>query len=244
MDILHGFNNLPSFNHPVATVGSYDGVHCGHRIIIDEVVRRAKAIGGESILLTFEPHPRITLQQDEGLRLLTSLEEKALLLEQCGIDYLLVIPFDLSFSRLSHEEFISDYIIGRLGVEELVVGYNHHFGHNKGGDYAYLSNGVSRLRVTEVKQHLVDKRKVSSTVIRHIIEQGDMPLASQLTGHPYIIIGMADEDGVVATDRYKLLPAHGQYEAEVNGLPQSVVVRDCGVDVGRAFAMNKVTIKL
>ena len=111
MQVLHGFNNLPTFRHPVATVGSYDGVHCGHRIIIDEVVRRAKATGGESILLTFEPHPRITLKQDEGLRLLTTLEEKAQLLESCDVDYLLVIPFDIAFSRLSHEEFISDYII-------------------------------------------------------------------------------------------------------------------------------------
>ena len=244
MQVIHGFNNLPSFRHPVATVGSYDGVHCGHRIIIDEVVRRAKAIGGESILLTFEPHPRITLKQDEGLRLLTTLEEKARLLESCGVDYLLVIPFDITFSRLSHEEFISDYIIGCLGVEELVVGYNHHFGHNKSGNYAYLSENGGMLRVTEVKQHLVGEQKVSSTIIRQTIERGDMALAAQLTGHPYIIIGMADENGFIATDKYKLLPPQGCYKATINDLPCEVIVNELCVELGRAFAFTKSIIAL
>ncbi|MBQ5635368.1 MAG: FAD synthetase [Alistipes sp.] len=244
MQVLHGFNNLPTFHHPVATVGSYDGVHCGHRIIIDEVVRRAKAIGGESILLTFEPHPRITLQQDGGLRLLTTLEEKAQLLESCDVDYLLVIPFDIAFSRLSHEEFISDYITGRLGIEELVIGYNHHFGHNKSGNYAYLSEKGGTLRVTEVKQHLVDEQKVSSTIIRQTIERGDMTLAAQLTGHPYIIIGMANENGFVVTDRYKLLPPQGIYQATINDLPYKVVVSGQGIELGRAFAFTKSIIRL
>lgn len=244
MKVIRGFDNIPHFRHAVATIGSYDGLHCGHRQLIDEVVSRAKAIDGESLLLTFEPHPRITLQQDEGLRLLTTLEEKTVLLAELGIDYLLVIPFDIPFSRLSHEEFISDYIVGRLGIEELVIGYNHHFGHNKSGDYAFLLAQSGSLRVTEVKQHLVDERKVSSTIIRRTIEEGDMALAAQLAGHPYIIIGIADSEGFITTDRYKLLPPPGKYNVTANRQPINATITEQGIDVGKEFASKQLIITL
>lgn len=244
MQVLRGFDNTPHFRHAVATIGSYDGLHCGHRQLIDKVISRAKAIGGESLVLTFEPHPRITLQQDEGLRLLTTLEEKTAILEGLGIDYLLVIPFDIPFSRLSHEVFISDYIVGRLGIEELVIGYNHHFGHNKSGDYAYLLANGGTLRVTEVEQQLVDTHKVSSTIIRQTIERGYMALAAQLTGHPYIIIGIANEEGFIATDRYKLLPPPGNYNVTINGSPNRIQITNYGIDAGKAFASSHLTIAL
>lgn len=217
MKIIYGFDNIPTMRHPVATVGSYDGVHCGHRVLIDEVVNRATAIGGESVVVTFEPHPRITLQQTEGFRLLNMVEEKAMLLEACGVDYMVVIPFDRAFSQLSHEEFVSDYLIARLGIEEMVVGYNHRFGHDKSGDYNYLTTREGGLRVTEIGQHLVADNKVSSTVIRRVIAEGDMAQARLLSGHPYIIIGIADHSGRIITNQYKLLPPVGKYAAKVNG---------------------------
>ena len=135
MKVIWGFDNPPLIRNGVATVGSYDGVHRGHGILLDEVVRRARECDGESIVLTFEPHPRITLGNDEGLRLLSTFEEKCRLLEQRGVDIVVVIPFDEAFSRLSREEFIDGYLVGRLGIKQLIVGYNHHFGHNKEGNH-------------------------------------------------------------------------------------------------------------
>lgn len=217
MKVVWGFDNPPMLTNGVATVGSYDGVHRGHRILLDEVIRRAKACGGESVVLTFEPHPRITLGNDEGLRLLTTFEEKCALLEQVGIDYVVVIPFDEAFSRLSREEFIDDYLVGKLRIKQLIVGYNHHFGHNKEGDHSFLLRHGA-LEVAEIAQYTDNGNKVSSTTIRRALAEGDVSLARQLLGHTYIIIGEADEQGRVVTDRYKLLPTAGEYDCLIDGV--------------------------
>ena len=217
MKIVWGFDNPPQLRNGVATVGSYDGVHCGHRILLGEVVRHAKACGGESAVLTFEPHPRITLGNDDGLQLLSTFEEKCLLLEREGVDYVVVIPFDREFSRLSREEFINDYLVGKLGIKQLIVGYNHHFGHNKEGDHSFLVE-QGALRVVQIAQYTDNGNKVSSTTIREALREGDLPHVRKMLGHPYIIIGKADADGVIATDKYKLLPADGRYACIINGL--------------------------
>lgn len=112
MRVFHGFDALPHFVRPTVTVGSYDGVHLGHRALIGRLIAEASANGGESVVLTFEPHPRITLGRAEGLRLLTTLDEKTALLEELGVDNVIVIPFDRAFSALSGEEFVNDYLIG------------------------------------------------------------------------------------------------------------------------------------
>lgn len=238
MKIVYGFDSLPRMHRPVATLGSFDGVHCGHRILLDEVSRLAAESGGDSVVLTFEPHPRITLHNDEGLKLLTTFEEKIRILERCGTDYVVIIPFDEAFSRLSREEFVEDYLTGRLGIEKLVVGYNHHFGRNKEGDYSFLSD--SALTVAEVKQQLVGTDKVSSTVIRRTIESGDMQRAVRLLGHPYIIIGMTDDEGAITTDPYKLLPPGGEYDARINGRNGRITIKDgtvcdTGIRSGKAI---------
>ena len=242
MKVVWGFDNPPALRNGVATVGSYDGVHRGHRILLDEVVRRAKACGGESVVLTFEPHPRITLGNDEGLRLLSTFEEKCALLEQVGVDYVVVIPFDEAFSRLSREEFIDDYLVGKLGIKQLVVGYNHHFGHNKEGDHSFLVEHGA-LEVVEVAQYLAEGNKVSSTTIRKAVEEGDMMLARQLLGHPYTIAGTADEEGKIVTDRYKLLPQDGRYPCIINGKVATCEVAE-GVVRQREYFSQKIEIVL
>lgn len=242
MKVIRGFDSPPALHNAVATVGSYDGVHCGHRILLDEVVRRAKESGGESVVLTFEPHPRITLGNDEGLRLLSSFDEKCALLEMVGVDYVVVIPFDEAFSRLSHEEFIHDYLVAKLNIKQLVIGYNHHFGHNKAGDHAFLVEHTS-LQVVEVAQYTDNGNKVSSTTIRKALSGGDIALARQMLGHPYIIIGIADEEGRVATDRYKLLPREGRYPCIINGKVATCEVED-GVVRQREYFSQKIEILL
>jgi len=242
MKTVYGFDSLPNMRRPAATLGSFDGVHCGHRILLDRVSRLAAESDGDSVVLTFEPHPRITLHNDDGLKLLTTLEEKAYLLERCGIDYLIIIPFDEAFSRLSREEFVEEYLIGKLGIEKLVVGYNHHFGRNKEGDYSFLANSAG-LAAAEVEQQLVGSDKVSSTVIRRTVECGDMRSAVRLLGHPYIIIGITDAEGTVATDRYKLLPPDGKYEARINGQNGEITINN-GKVCGTGIRSEKATVEL
>lgn len=242
MRVVWGFDNPPLLRNAVATVGSYDGVHRGHRVLIDEVVRRAKECDGESVLLTFEPHPRITLGNDEGLSLLSTFEEKCRLLELVGIDYVVVIPFDEAFSRLSREKFIDNYLVGKLGIKQLVVGYNHHFGHNKEGDHSFLVKHGA-LQVVQVAQYTDNGGKISSTVIRKAMADGDMALACQLLGHTYIIIGMADADGVVATDKYKLLPTDGRYACTINGIESECEVLN-GVLKQSDYRSQKIEIQL
>lgn len=180
MRVFHGFDTLPQFVRPAVTVGSYDGVHLGHRALIGRLVAEARANGGESIVLTFEPHPRITLGRAEGLRLLTTLDEKLSLLEQLGVDNVIVIPFDRMFSALSGEEFVNDYLIGRVGAETLVAGFNHRFGHDRIDCEALAAPG--RLKVVKVEPCSVGGMNVSSTKIRRLLEEGKTAEAELLLG--------------------------------------------------------------
>ncbi len=158
---------MPHFRHPAVTIGSFDGVHRGHRALIERLIDEARTIGGESIVLTFDPHPRVLLRQADGLRLLTSLDEKAALLEQSGIDALIVIPFDADFSSLS-------------GAETLVAGFNHHFGHDRCDCETAVAG---RMKVVRVEACTVDGQCVSSTVIRRLLADGRQAEAEKLAGH-------------------------------------------------------------
>lgn len=182
MKVFHGFEDLPHFIRPAVTVGSFDGVHRGHRALIGRLVAEARAVGGESVVLTFEPHPRITLGRAEGLRLLTTFEEKVALLAELGVDNVIVIPFDRAFSALSGREFVERCLIGRVGAETLVAGYNHRFGHD--GVACDAPEVASRLRVVRVGPCTVDGMRVSSTAIRRLLDAGDRTTAEHLAGHP------------------------------------------------------------
>ncbi len=178
--VFHGFDALPRFVRPAVTVGSYDGVHRGHRALIERLVAEARAAGGESIVLTFEPHPRITLGRGEGLRLLTTLDEKIALLGDLGVDNVIVIPFDRAFSALTGAEFVEEYLIGKVGAETLVAGYNHRFGHDRVDCDAFAATG--RLRVVKVEPCTVDGVRVSSTLIRRLLEEGKTAQTEHLLG--------------------------------------------------------------
>ena len=213
MRVFHGFDNLPGFVHGVATIGSFDGVHRGHRALLSRVCELAAARGGESIVFTFDPHPRITLGRAEGLRLLDTTDEKLLHLEQAGVDNVVFIPFTPEFSRLTPEEFISGLVVGKAGVECLVVGYNHRFGRDKSGDFAFLS--TTGLEVVEVGRQSAEGDKVSSTVIRNTIAGGDLATAWRLLGHPFMVSGRLSSEGrlEISEREYKLLPPPDVYNA-------------------------------
>lgn len=230
MRVFHGFDHLPHFRRPIATVGSFDGIHGGHMRLLNTVIRTAQEQKGESIVLTFDPHPRVTLGCAEGLRLLTTTEEKAYLLERAGIDNLIIIPFDTAFSRLTPYDFVHNYLIDKVGITNLVVGYNHHFGHDKVGNYDYLDRlhnefGCDVIRVAEYDS---DSEKVSSTVLRRLIEQGDMVHAGRMMPHPYLLIGTADGAQIHISELLKLLPPAGTYLVSANGTETLLTIDHTG----------------
>ena len=217
MRVFQGFDNLPVFRHAVATIGSFDGVHRGHWALLSRVHKIAASNAGESVVFTFDPHPRITLGKAEGLRLLDTKPEKLLHLEQAGVDNVVFIPFTEEFSKLSAAEFISGFIVGRAGVETLVVGYNHRFGRDREGDFSSIAG--AGIGVVEVGRQMAEGDKVSSTVIRRTIAEGDMATAWRLLGHPYMVSGSVGRNGLLEVEEreYKLLPPPGEYNARRDG---------------------------
>lgn len=215
MRVFYGFEKLTPLVRPVITVGSYDGVHAGHRELLGRIVKMAHDNGGESVVITFSPHPRIVLSHGKDhIELLNSLKEKIFLLEQVGIDNLIVAPFTEEFSNISSYDFVHDYLIGKIGVGTLVFGYNHHFGHNKEGNFAFLEHLQAQFgfNICEVSPQRVDNDKVSSTIIRTHIANGEIGKASKFLAHPYFIIATGVSNGKIESDEpHKLLPPAGKY---------------------------------
>ncbi len=181
MEVYHGFNDLPTLRHAVVTVGSFDGVHRGHRMLLRRVVDEARAREGVAVVLTFDVLPRIVLGRGEGMRVLSSMEEKLALLAEAGIDVVVVAPFDENFRMLSAERFVDRYLIDRLHTELLVVGFNHRFGHDRVAGDSIRREGLEIVRVGECA---VDGDKVSSSVIRRLLDEGRTDEAERLLGHP------------------------------------------------------------
>lgn len=232
MRVFTDMNALPVFRDSVVTVGSFDGVHRGHKHLLEIMRDKACESGGETIVVTFAQHPRNVLHPSDDVRLLTSLNEKSLLLEQEGVDNLVVMPFDSATSHLSPEDFILDFVVGRLGAKELVVGYNHHFGRNKEGNAAMLHEMEKKFdfHITEAPR-FSDRpdEKISSTAIRKALCQGEMRRVERLLGHPYIIIAWVGENGELLSDEpLKLLPSPGNYFVVVNGRNGTLTIAENG----------------
>lgn len=177
----------------VVTVGTFDGVHAGHRAIMDTVVEKAKKRNARSIIVTFDPHPRDIINPGEtGIKLLTTLQERAEILNELGIDRMVVIPFDRDFSLLSSEEFIRDIIYEKIGVSEFVIGYDHHFGRNREGTIETVERLGKELGFESyvVSEKEVGEKSVSSTIIRNAISKdGEVAQAAELLQRPYRLNG-------------------------------------------------------
>lgn len=215
----------------VVTVGTFDGVHEGHRSLMESVVSKAKERNARSVVVTFDPHPRtIISSKGDSIRLLTSLQERAEILESIGVDMLCVIPFTRDFSLLSSEEFVKDIIAKKIGISEFVIGYDHHFGKDRSGTIETLENLGPDLGfdVYVVSKREMGEITISSTVIRKAIqEEGDMNKASKLLGRPYMLNGLVihgDERGreigfptanLQAEHPNKIIPRNGIYAVRV-----------------------------
>lgn len=182
----HGFDNLPTIERPVVTIGSFDGVHRGHAALLGRVRKEAERVGGSSVVVTFSPHPREVLPRGgDDFRLITSDERKAELIEALGIDELITVEFTMAFAALSSEEFVRDFLVGKLGMHTLVVGYNHRFGH----DGAVADDHFEQLgrkygfEVIRAEALTLEGGKVSSSIVRRLLAEGDTVGAEQLLGH-------------------------------------------------------------
>lgn len=202
----------------VVTVGSYDGLHYGHRILLDTVKLRARQLKAQSLVVTFAPHPRQVLPSPDRIALLNSLNEKLFLLREAGIDNVLVINFDTRFAQMPYDRFVSDILVAEAGMNYMVLGYNHHFGSNRKGDFASIEELSQRFGFTaeRIERSDLDGQKVSSTVVRKLIAAGDMHNARQLLTRPYIIIADIDMNGSLSIgEKDKLVPPEGLYLVSV-----------------------------
>ena len=208
MRIFHGFDNLAPISKPIVTIGSYDGVHHGHREILSHVCKLARQHSGESVVITFHPHPRLVLHKDQTLRQLNTLPEKLELLAQVGIDNVLIIPFTEAFSRLQAEEFVHDYLVQKLHIDTLEIGYDHHLGYGQQGDFNALEKFAERygFRLQQIPQQRVDDHKVSSTIIRQLIASGHLTEAARYLDTYYPLSGYLNHNGLLTgVERVKLL---------------------------------------
>ena len=174
---------------PVLTIGNFDGIHLGHRAIMETAIARAKALGGESVVLTFDPHPRKVLQPDRAPSLLTTREQKVEALESIGIDVAILQPFDLDFAKISAEDFVRRIVFGHIRPVEVFVGYDFHFGRDRKGSMAALSEIGAKLgfSVTVIPEIRINDLDVNSTRIRELIAAGEVEEAEVLLGRPFSI---------------------------------------------------------
>jgi riboflavin kinase/FMN adenylyltransferase len=227
------YRDLRSFraNNPVLTIGTFDGVHLGHRKIIIRLNEIATAMNGESVIFTFDPHPRkIVAPAESNLRILTTLDEKIKLFEQSGIDHLVIYPFTPEFAQLSYEQFVEDILVRQIRTKYLVVGYDHKFGKNRQGDFEFLKNCAERLdfRIEKLDVLLMNESNISSTKIREALQKGDIETANAFLGYPFTLHGkvvMGQQLGrkiqfptanIEASDPDKIIPGFGVYAVKVN----------------------------
>lgn len=231
MRIYEGIDELGPFNNPVVTSGTFDGVHLGHQKILKRIRNIANELNGETVLITFWPHPRLVLHPKEHkLMLLSTFEEKAKLLREAGIDHLVSIPFTKEFSELSSEKFIQKILIDKIQTRKLVIGYDHRFGKNREGSFEYLKEHIDQypFKLEEIAREDVDRVGVSSTKIRHALQEGKIAIANGYLGRAYELNGIIIKGqqlgrsigfptaNIHIPNDYKLIPCDGAYAVQVN----------------------------
>jgi len=191
MQVHFELNRLPKFRNAVLTIGTFDGVHRGHQQILEALRQEARMVGGETVLITFDPHPRKIVQPDASLELLTTLAERATLLEAEGIDHLVVVPFTPTFAGQEAEAYVSDFLVGRFRPHTLIIGYDHRFGHNRNGGYELLEALQAHFgyRLVEIPQHVLHSITISSTKIRQALKNSAITKANELLGYPFFFDG-------------------------------------------------------
>lgn len=226
MQVHRHIDDLPPFHKAVVTIGTFDGVHLGHQQIIRQLKAEAAARNGETVIITFHPHPRkVVPGRIEGVSLLNTLEEKIRLLGNLGVNHLVVVPFTTEFSALTPEEYIRDFLVRRFHPEVLIIGYDHRFGQGRKGDYQLLEDmgPLYGFEVREIPEHILNTVTISSTRIRNNLREGKLTEANQFLGYPFPLSGTVVEGdkrgrtigfptaNLQVSDSEKLIPADGVY---------------------------------
>ncbi|HKI87973.1 MAG TPA: bifunctional riboflavin kinase/FAD synthetase [Draconibacterium sp.] len=224
--------NLNHFEarNPVVTIGTFDGVHRGHQVVISRLQEFAREYNGETVIFTFYPHPRlVTSPEETNLRLLTTLEEKIQLFEGLGIDHLVIYPFTREFSQLSYSDFVKEILANQMKTHCLVVGYDHKFGKNREGGFEYLQKCAEKynFKAERLDALSLDDTNVSSTKIRTALEEGNVKQANRYLGYEYTLHGSIVEGkrlgrkigfptaNIEASDPHKLIPGYGVYAVKI-----------------------------
>ena len=230
MKVYTNIEDFKNVRNPVVTTGTFDGVHVGHQKIISRIKDVAKNENGETVLLTFYPHPRMVLFPDDNeLKLINTQEEKIKLLEHYGVDHLIIYPFTKEFSRLTSVEFVRNILVNKIQTKRLVIGYNHHFGRNREGSFDHLKEygPLYGFEVEEITAQDIDSIEISSTKIRNAVQEGDITIANEYLGHAYSLTGKVvagkqlgrtigyPTANIYIEDKYKLIPADGVYAVNV-----------------------------
>ena len=230
MQIHKGYENL-NLKNPVVTLGIFDGVHLGHKALLDRLVSSAKETRGESVVITFSPHPRIVLDKDSSsLTFLTTMDEKINLLDKAMVDHLIIIEFSREFSSMAACDFVREVLVEKIGTKYLLIGYNHHFGRKGEGDFNTVRQCTESLdfKIEQVAGLLSDGGAVSSSSVRAALLQGSLEEANKLLGYCYSISGTVVEGrrigrtigfptaNIRPDDQHKLIPYKGVYAVEVN----------------------------
>ncbi len=212
--------------NPVVTIGVFDGVHEGHHLILNKCIEKAKEIGGETVVITFWPHPKLVLNHlPQELKYLNSLEEKQILLETIGIDHLVIIPFIRKFANLSAKKFIKKYLMKKIKLKYIFIGFNHRFGRKQKGNYDLLKKYSKEFdfKVKQIDAEVIQQESISSSIIRQAIEDGDLETANKFLGYKYLIRGIIVKGkkiginigfptaNIEVEDRNKLIPKDGVY---------------------------------
>lgn len=227
MQVHRSIENLPKFTNAVITIGTFDGVHQGHKKIIDALVREARSIEGEAIIISFDPHPRKIVHPQEHLQLINTLEEKIELLGKTGIDHLVIVPFNREFADQPANEYIEKFLIQRFQPHTIIIGYDHHFGKNRQGNFMLLAEKADEYgyRLLEIPKYILNEAAVSSTKIRKALLESNVGTANGLLGYHFFFEGIVIEGDKLGrklgyptanlqyTDRDKIHLGHGVYAA-------------------------------
>lgn len=229
--------SLPEFNKSVVTIGTFDGVHLGHKRIIALLKEVAAGIGGETVIITFHPHPRKIISSVPGdIKLLNTLEEKISLLEAAGIDHLVVVPFDHAFANQTADQYVNDFLYKYFKPHTVIIGYDHRFGKGREGDYQLMNAYGKKLgfEVREIPEQIINEMVVSSTKIRHALIDTNIAIANQFLGYPYFFEGLVIEGNKLGrtigyptanlhiASEEKLIPGNGVYAVRVRSLESGV----------------------
>ena len=229
MKIYKGIDSFKKLSKAVVTTGTFDGVHLGHKKILDSLISIAKPINAETVLITFFPHPRIVLFPENELKLINTIEENINLYKGYNIDHLIFLEFDISFSRITSLEYIRDILFKKIGLTDLVIGFNHHFGRNREGSVSNLKEyaDLYNFNIHEVEPYYLDEKSVSSTKTRNAIKDGYVELANNYLGYNFKLTGQVIKgNGIGNTlgfptanikieNKHKIIPKEGVYAVNV-----------------------------